>query len=83
MLHNSVKVCAVSERNLLVPVESVAVSTVPLEDRLVVQGVLITGEGPLVAEVVEEVEDVLEDVGVNVVCNCPDTVVDDEVLGLD
>jgi hypothetical protein len=78
-----VKVCAVSVRNVLVPVESVAVSTVPLEDRLVVQGVLMTGEGPLVAEVVEEVEDVWKDVGVDVVRNCPDTVVDDEVLGLD
>jgi hypothetical protein len=78
-----VKVCAVSVRNVLVPVESVAVSTVPLEDRLVVQGVLMTGEGPLVAEVVEEVEEVWKDVGVDVVRNCPDTVVDDEVLGLD
>lgn len=83
MLHSSVKVCAVSVRNVLVPVESVAVSTVPLEDRLVVQGVLMTGEGPLVAEVVEEVEEVWKDVGVDVVRNCPDTVVDDEVLGLD
>lgn len=65
---------------MLVPVESVAVRTVPLEEGLVMHGVLMTGEGPLVAEEVVdvEVEEDLEEVGVEVACDCAD-----ELWGLD
>jgi hypothetical protein len=84
VLQRRVNVCAVAERNVLVPVESVAVRIVSLEDGLIVHGVLMMGEGPLpAAEVVEE-EDVLEvfeEVDVAVNCDCAVTGADD-VSGL-
>lgn len=54
------------------PVESVAVSVVPLLERLVVHGVLMTGEGPLLAaeDVDEALEEAFEDVGAAVDCDC-------------
>jgi hypothetical protein len=46
----------------LEPVGSLAIKVVPLLERLLVQGVLITGEGTLLAAVVvDEVKVVLED----------------------
>lgn len=64
---------AVAERKVLVPVESVAVNTVPLLDRLVVHGVSMTGLGPLVSAEVVEDDEVLEDVFVEVGVDCAGT----------
>ena len=71
---------------MFVPVESVAVRVVSLLERLVVHGVFMTGEGPLVAkDVVEEdevPEDVFEGLGVEVNCDCASAEEVDEVSGL-